>query len=73
MEEENNVRIITFPCYLYRFTKQFSSSFTLSQELLFKFLCNWCSGGWSPAGSTRHYGRQLCQPRVIMTMEKWVE
>jgi hypothetical protein len=24
--------------------------------------------GWSPIGSTRHIGHQLCQPRVIMMM-----
>jgi hypothetical protein len=34
---------------------------------------NWYSGGWSPIVSTRHCGHQLCQPQVIMMMEKLVQ
>jgi hypothetical protein len=42
----------------------------------FIYFFNWYSGVWSPIGSTRHCDPQiglLCQPRVIMMMEKLVE
>jgi hypothetical protein len=52
-----------------------SGTYRTTDVIKFKFLNSnsWGGGGWSPIGSTRPSIGLLCQPRVIMPMDKLVE